>query len=91
MKSLEMLIGSKKYSLLSDRERRKIQELIDANPVFTHLVAGIIGTDDWRKVLGEAYLKYVKGLSLEQISLYKQRLVRRTAQIDEKTNTRVML
>lgn len=34
--------------------------MIDANPVFKFILAGIMKESNWRRVLGEAYLKYVE-------------------------------
>ena len=60
MNQLERIIGTEKFRKLSSIEKERILELIDANPVFNFLLAGIMAESNWRRVLGEAYLKYVE-------------------------------
>lgn len=60
MDSLEKILGTVKFNSLSELEKSRINELISANQVYEYLVAGIIGGHGWRRVLGEAYLEYVK-------------------------------
>ena len=59
MEYLERIIGSNKYRSLNILERSRINDLLVANPVYVHLVAGILDQSDWRRVLGAAYIKYV--------------------------------
>lgn len=49
-----------KFRSLSEEEKVKIKELIVANQIYEYLVAGFVGTHEWRKVLDEAHSKYVK-------------------------------
>lgn len=59
MDSLERIIGSNKFQSLNILERSRINDLLAANPVYVHLVSGILEQSDWRRVLGAAYLIFV--------------------------------
>ncbi len=59
MDSLERILGSEKFKALKPLEKTRLHELISASPVYTFLIPGIMDEPNWRRVLGEAYLKYV--------------------------------
>jgi hypothetical protein len=91
MTFLESLLGTYKYNYLTSREKKAIEELIEANPVFIHLVAGIIGTKNWRRFLGEAYFKYVKRLNAEDIELLNRKPSSRSSPGEEKTKNQFII
>ena len=60
MNPLERILGSMKFNSLSELEKNQIKELIAANQIYEHLVAGIVGGHEWRNAINEAHSKYVK-------------------------------
>lgn len=104
MDSLERLIGSAKFHSLSELEKSRIKELIVANQIYEFLVGGIIGGHEWRRVLGEAYLKYVKPIrdakakraaeaaaNAVQVKKSERSVVFGVGDLDSLTKSRVML
>ena len=60
MNPLERILGSMKFNSLSELEKMQVKELIAANQIYEHLVAGIIGGHGWRIAISEAHSKYAK-------------------------------
>ena len=64
MVTLQEILGTTKFKLFSTAQLEKLQELVDANPVFAHLLPGIIGgSKNWKSDIDHFYSKYVRGLT----------------------------
>jgi hypothetical protein len=66
MIQLEKILGTTKFRSLTESEKTQIKELIVANPIYEYLIAGIVGSHEWKNALSDAHSKYVRPAQIEK-------------------------
>lgn len=68
MNSIYQILNQSQLNQFDKSGLEKLQQLVDANPIFLHLLPGIIGgSKNWRAVLGQAYIDYVQHQKSPQV------------------------